>query len=169
MVQDKANTVWTAEAALAQQKELKKGGGAKNESADDLVVQVANEMLDEAWLLCFDEFQVTHISDAIIMKRLFEVMFERGAVVVATSNRPPEDLYLNGLNRPLFLPFIPMLNDFCKVHPIGDEVDYRMISTQDGEDDRVYIHPSGPEESKILERKFAKLCQGCVVTGAQME
>merc|ERR1712232_1530113 len=88
----------------------------------------ANDMIKDAWLLCFDEFQVTHISDAIIMKRIFEVLFHRGAVVVATSNRPPEDLYLNGLNRPLFLPFIPLLNSYCTVHAIGEEVDYRMIT-----------------------------------------
>merc|ERR1719472_694717 len=116
-----------------------KGSSAnRDKSADDLVEQVAEEMIREAWLLCFDEFQVTHISDAIIMKRIFSVLFERGAVVVATSNRPPEDLYLNGLNRPLFTPFIPMLCDFCKVHAIGAEVDYRMISANAGEDDRTY-------------------------------
>jgi len=137
MVQEKANTVWTAEAAKAQRQQLKDSSGEQKGSADDLVAQVANEMMGEAWLLCFDEFQVTHISDAIILKQIFSVLFERGAVVVATSNRPPEDLYLNGLNRSLFLPFIPMLKDFCEVHPIGAEVDYRMISTQDGEDDRV--------------------------------
>merc|ERR1719230_594437 len=145
MIKEKANTVWTAEAAMAQRQQLKTGGSktAAKESADDLVAQVANEMLREAWLLCFDEFQVTHISDAIIMKRLFGLMFQQGAVVIATSNRPPEDLYLNGLNRPLFMPFIPMLCDFCKVHAIGAEVDYRMISMQDEEDDRVYIWPNG--------------------------
>merc|ERR1719331_3752159 len=112
-------------------------------------------MIDEAWLLCIDHFPVSHISDAIILKRISEELFARGCVFVATSNKPPEDLYLNGLNRPLFLPFIPMLCDFCKVHAIGAEVDYRMISTQDGEDDRVYITPSGPKETKILEYKFA--------------
>lgn len=147
-----------------------KGSSANtNKSADDLVEQVAEDMMREAWILCFDEFQVTHISDAIIMKRIFSVLFERGAIVVATSNRPPEDLYLNGLNRPLFLPFIPMLNNFCKVHAIGAEVDYRMISTSDGEDDRVYICPNGPEEQKLMQHKFAKICQGSVLTGAQVE
>jgi len=170
MVKDKANTVWTAEAALAQQKELKKDkGAAKNESADDLVVQVANEMLQEAWLLCFDEFQVTHISDAIIMKRLFSVMFERGAVIIATSNRAPEDLYANGLNRPLFLPFIPMLRDFCDVHNIDSSTDYRLITSGEEEDRRVYIHPNGQEEHKLLERKFHWMCKGKTNSGLQVE
>lgn len=141
---------------------LQKSRASKGSSADDLVAQVAEEMIGEAWLLCFDEFQVTHISDAIIMKRIFSVLFERGAIVVATSNRPPEDLYLNGLNRPLFLPFIPMLKDFCKVHDIGAEVDYRLISN--AEDDlRVYIYPNGEEERKLLERKFARICGGDVL------
>jgi len=134
------------------------------DTADDLAEQVAMDMMREGWLLSFDEFQVTHISDAIIMKRIFSVLFELGAVVVATSNRPPQDLYLNGLNRPLFLPFIPMLEDFCKVHDIGAKVDYRMTSTSDGEDDRIYITPNGPAEQKILEYKFAKLFGPCLET-----
>jgi len=147
-----------------------KARGTKDASADDIIAQVAREMMSEAWLLCFDEFQVTHISDAIIMKRVFSVLFEQGAVIVATSNRPPEDLYLNGLNRTLFLPFIPMLKDFCEVHDIGAEVDYRLISTADGEEDkRVYIHPNGEKEQKMLEKKFYRICQGAVHTGVQVE
>mmetsp|Transcript_88893 Transcript_88893/g.229310 ORF Transcript_88893/g.229310 Transcript_88893/m.229310 type:complete len:624 (+) Transcript_88893:132-2003(+) len=168
MVQEKANTEWTATAALAQQKQLK-NASAKNESADDLVEQVANEMMSEGWLLCFDEFQVTHISDAIIMKRLFEVLFARGVVVVATSNRPTEDLYLNGLNRSLFLPFIPMLNDFCDVHNIPSRTDYRLVTEGEEKDRRVYISPNGEDEQKLLERKFYRICHGEVQTGCQVE
>eukprot|EP00930_Biecheleria_cincta_P068943 TRINITY_DN56762_c0_g1_i1.p1 TRINITY_DN56762_c0_g1~~TRINITY_DN56762_c0_g1_i1.p1 ORF type:complete len:638 (+),score=149.05 TRINITY_DN56762_c0_g1_i1:46-1914(+) len=173
MVQEKANAVWTAEAALAQQKALKEMKGAdstqQTAGADDLVAQVASEMLSEAWLLCFDEFQVTHISDAIIMKRLFSILWEKGCIVIATSNRPPKDLYLNGLNRPLFLPFIPMLESFCDVHDIASAVDYRLITTSEEEDRRVYIHPNGKEEEKLLERKFYRICHGEVLTGAQVE
>eukprot|EP00933_Yihiella_yeosuensis_P050176 TRINITY_DN47938_c0_g1_i1.p1 TRINITY_DN47938_c0_g1~~TRINITY_DN47938_c0_g1_i1.p1 ORF type:complete len:593 (+),score=127.47 TRINITY_DN47938_c0_g1_i1:41-1819(+) len=146
-----------------------KGSSGNTNTADDLVEQVAADMMNEAWVLCFDEFQVTHISDAIILKRIFSVLFERGAIVVATSNRPPEDLYLNGLNRPLFMPFIPMLKDFAHVHAIGDEVDYRMISTKDGEDNRVFINPNGPDEKQLLENKFSKIAQGKVINGAQIE
>jgi len=147
----------------------KGSSAAKDKSADDLIEQVAAEMMNEAWLLCFDEFQVTHISDAIIMRRIFSVLFERGAVVVATSNRPPDDLYQNGLNRPLFLPFIPMLKDFCEVHHIGADVDYRMMSTSAEEDRRVYIHPNGSEEARILDAKFNRLCRGEITTNAQVE
>lgn len=172
MVRDKANTVWTAEGAKAQREQLKaQAGHERGSSSDDLVAQVAKEMLGEAWLLCFDEFQVTHISDAILMKRLFSVMFEQGAVVVATSNRPPQDLYLNGLNRSLFLPFIPMLTHYCSVYDIASEVDYRLTTTGEEEDRRVYIHPNGKEEQKLLERKFYRLCHGedKVLVGGQVE
>jgi len=167
MVQEKANTVWTAEAAKAQRQQLKTTNDSG--SAKDLVEQVAMEMMEEAWLLCFDEFQVTHISDAIIMKRLFSVLFERGAVIVATSNRPPEDLYLNGLNRPLFLPFIPMVTSFCKVHHIASETDYRLMNEGEEEDKRVYIHPNNSDAEKLLERKFYRLCKGDVISGYQVE
>lgn len=147
-----------------------KGSSSKTDNtADDMVEQVAADMMKEAWLLCFDEFQVTHISDAIILKRIFSVLFELGAVVVATSNRPPQDLYLNGLNRPLFLPFIPMLEAFTKVHDIGAEVDYRMCSSRDGDDDRVYLTPNGENEKKSLEAKFEKICNGQIREGAQVE
>jgi len=171
MVKEKANTVWTAEAAMAQRKELKnkKQSTGKQESADDLVAQVANEMMNEGWLLCFDEFQVTHISDAIIMKRLFSILWQQGAVVIATSNRPPEDLYLNGLNRPLFLPFIPMLREFCNIHDINSDVDYRLTTTGEEEDRRVYIFPNDNEAFKSLERKFYRLAKGEVLPGAQVE
>mmetsp|Transcript_109865 Transcript_109865/g.342444 ORF Transcript_109865/g.342444 Transcript_109865/m.342444 type:complete len:799 (-) Transcript_109865:75-2471(-) len=169
MVKEKANTVWTAEHAKAQREQLKAGSRDQRESADDLVVKVASEMMNEAWLLCFDEFQVTHISDAIIMKRLFSVLFEQGAVILATSNRPPEDLYLNGLNRPLFTPFIPMLKDFCEVYDIDSETDYRLTTTGEEEDRRVYIAPNGKEEKKLLERKFYRICHGQVLTGVQVE
>jgi len=160
---------WMIDVHSRLHKKQKGSSSNTDKTADDLVEQVAADMMKEAWLLCFDEFQVTHISDAIIMKRIFSVLFEMGAVVVATSNRPPKDLYLNGLNRPLFLPFIPMLEAFCSVHDIGAEVDYRMCSTRDEEDDRVYITPNGSDETKLLETKFAKICQGQVRFGVQVE
>ena len=93
---------------------------------EDPIRRVADELADEAWLLCFDEFHVTDIADAMILGRLFAQLFARGVVLVATSNVAPDDLYKDGLNRALFVPFIRMLHEHVDVLRLDARTDFRL-------------------------------------------
>src|ERR1043166_8516354 len=100
---------------------------ARGEIADgDVVALTAESIFEEAWLLCFDEFHVTDIADAMILGRLFAKLFELGTVVVATSNVAPEDLYKGGLNRALFLPFIAQISDHMDVLRLDGRTELRL-------------------------------------------
>jgi len=93
---------------------------------EDPIKRVADALADEAWLLCFDEFHVTDIADAMILGRLFAQLFERGIVLVATSNVAPDHLYKDGLNRALFVPFIRMLQEHVDVVRLDARTDFRL-------------------------------------------
>jgi cell division protein ZapE len=99
---------------------------AKNGNGPDPIHQAAAAIAEEAWLLCFDEFHVTDIADAMILGRLFTRLFELGIVMVATSNLAPDELYKDGLNRALFLPFLKDLEAHCDAVRLDARVDFRL-------------------------------------------
>ncbi|XP_024527350.1 AFG1-like ATPase isoform X2 [Selaginella moellendorffii] len=127
----------------------------------DLIELVARDLLAAGWLLCFDEFQVIDIADAMILRRLLENLFRSGAVMVASSNRAPSELYKNGLQRDLFLPCIELIKSRCEVHVFRpNSPDYRLIGARpDGSSSLsvVWHMPLNEETSKALERSFLEL------------
>src|SRR5437762_11473754 len=106
----------------------------------DTIVPIAREIAAETRLLCFDEFQITNIADAMILARLFETLFDEGITVVATSNRKPDDLYQGGLQRDRFLPFIDLIKARLEVLELGGGHDYRMDRLRNFD---VYLTPAG--------------------------
>jgi len=126
---------------------------ARARGGGDPVRPVAEAIADGATLLAFDEMQVTDITDAMLVGRLFERLFARGVVVVATSNRPPDDLYKDGLNRHLFLPFIAMIKERLEVHHLESGTDHRMDRAA-GE--AVYFTPLGPAADAALDAAWAR-------------
>jgi predicted ATPase len=91
------------------------------------IYRVGLQLAAQYSVLCLDEFQVTDIADAVVLSQLFGVLFRKGTVVVATSNRPPQELYEGGLNRSYFLPFIDLLQKHCIVHSLQSQIDYRKL------------------------------------------
>ncbi len=128
----------------------------KGTQADPLP-DLGEALAEEAWLLCFDEFHVVNIADAMILQRLFETLFERGVVAVATSNWPPDELYIGGLQRERFLPFISLLKERLDLLELDSGRDYRLRNLLDVS---VYHAPLGPKASGALDRLFAELTGG---------
>ncbi len=117
----------------------------------DPILHAANEIADETQLICFDEFHVTDIADAMILGRLFERLFAAGVIVVATSNVPPPELYRDGLNRSLFLPFVAMLQDRLDVVRLDARTDFRREKLGDG---RMWLTPADDEARSALDAAF---------------
>ena len=132
----------------------KVGHVPKNRDAVDALAKV---IVERAWLLCFDEFHVTDIADAMILGRLFEALFKHGTIVVTTSNRHPKDLYKDGLQRDLFVPFIDMLEDKLDVFELDNGTDYRLERLRALD---VFITPTGGDADAKLDRAFRELSVG---------
>ncbi len=123
----------------------------------DPIPPMAKRLAEETTLLCFDEFQVLDITDAMILSRLFEILFEQGMVVVATSNRPPRGLYEDGLQREQFLPFIDMIVERLDVFGLHGDKDFRLDRlTEMG----VYLVPHDHETDRTLGNCFTRLTNG---------
>ena len=143
------------QARLHNRREKLAAEGAPPEA--DTIVPIAREIAEETRLLCFDEFQVTNIADAMILARLFETLFGEGLTVIATSNRKPDDLYKDGLQRDRFLPFIDLIKQRLEILELGGNHDYRLDRLRNFD---VYLTPSGAWANAKLDEAFRALSDG---------
>jgi cell division protein ZapE len=125
--------------------------------SEDPITAVGRSIADEAALLAFDELHVTDIADAMILGRLFKTIFEQPVVVVATSNAQPVDLYLNGLNRQLFLPFIDLVEDHMDVLELKAAKDFRLVKLAGRP---LYFVPADGHATAEMDRLWTSLTGG---------
>jgi cell division protein ZapE len=125
-------------------------------SRESVIPDIAEEIAQKSWLLCFDELQVSDIADAMILGRLFKALFDLGVVVVTTSNRAPDDLYKDGLQRERFLPFIGEIKQRLDLLELDSSRDYRLGRKKGMQ---VYFTPLDGAEAK-LDNAFAQLTGG---------
>ncbi|MGD9967917.1 MAG: cell division protein ZapE [Hyphomonadaceae bacterium] len=142
---------------LARHAFLREARASGQTGQDQLIARAARQVAEEARLLCFDEVQVSDIADAMILGRLFERLFDDDVVIVATSNRRPDDLYKNGLNRQLFLPFITMLREKLDIVEIAGPQDFRLRQLMAAP---VYYAPLGPAADEKMEQAWRRLTAG---------
>jgi cell division protein ZapE len=129
----------------------------RKKGTEDVIKPVAKTVSDAVRVLAFDEMQITDITDAMIVGRLFEQLMAAGCVIVTTSNRVPDDLYKNGLNRELFLPFIKLLKERMVVHELASPKDHRQDRLAGAQ---VYFTPNGAESRAEMERVWQELTGG---------
>lgn len=127
----------------------------------DPIPPVAGQVAEKATLLCFDEFQVTDVADAMILGRLFEQLFGHGVVLVTTSNTAPDDLYLGGINRPLFLPFIDLIKSRLDVHYLDGARDHRLGRLMARP---IYYSPLDSGAKKAMDRCWAAATAGLEIS-----
>jgi cell division protein ZapE len=124
---------------------------AAGEMSGDPIAFVASELAKTTRVICFDEFSVVDIADAMILGRLFQKFFEKNITIIATSNVRPDNLYKNGLNRALFLPFIAMIEARCEVLSLNSRTDYRLEKLSGS---NVWVHPV---DKTAMDQFFFKL------------
>lgn len=124
---------------------------ARAKYTKDPVEPVAEAIADSATLLCFDEMQISDITDAMLVGRLFEKLFARGVVIVTTSNRHPDDLYKDGLNRALFVPFIELMKEHLEVYHLQSGTDHRRDRIREV---RVYHTPLGAKATTEMDHAW---------------
>lgn len=139
----------------------------------DPIPALAARVAQSSWLLCFDEFQVTNIADAMLLGRLFEALFQKGVVVVATSNTAPADLYRGGLQRERFVPFIALITEQLDLVELDGPTDYRLLRMKGRP---LYFHPLNAASTARLEEIWSLLTDGAkgeparfAVQGRQIE
>jgi cell division protein ZapE len=130
---------------------------ARKRHADDALAPVAEAVASAARLLALDEMQITDITDAMVVGRLFDLLLADGVVIVTTSNRPPEDLYKDGLNRASFLPFIALLRDRMEVAELVGPTDYRQHRLEGAQ---VYFTPAGHAAKAAISAIWTDLTGG---------
>lgn len=133
---------------------------------DDPIAPAAQLIASQARLLCFDELQVTDIADAMILGRLFEALFAEGVTLAATSNRPPDDLYKDGVNRQLFTPFIGMLKGRMDIVRVGGPTDFRLDRLRGAQ---VYFSPLVAEAEAGFDALWTALLDGAEEIGGDVE
>lgn len=139
---------------IQRHREALKRGDTKE---TDPIPPVAKALAEEAWVLCFDEFTVTDIADAMVLSRLFSSLFGHGVVLVATSNVAPRDLYRDGLNRALFEPFIGILERHTRIMALDGPTDYRRRKLDQIE---VYMTPLGPQTDAAMDHAWRTATEG---------
>ncbi len=127
----------------------------RGQGVDDLLIRYSEHVRSQTRVLCFDEFHVTDVADAMILKRLFTALIEKNIIIIATSNWAPEDLYEGGLQRDLFLPFINVLQENLNIIKLDGGQDYRSVS--DPHQHVYYFHPRDDKTKEKVDRLFAEL------------
>jgi cell division protein ZapE len=147
---------------IQKHRQARRDGTARE---DDPIPPVARALAEQAWVLCFDEFSVTDIADAMVLSRLFSALFSNGLVLVATSNVAPRDLYRDGLNRQLFLPFVGILERHAQVLPLDAEKDYRLEKLNRMP---VYLTPADAEADHLIDEAWKAMTHDIAAAGVTL-